>query len=345
MTGHNPFDQEFEGAKSGQYQEPEDKSKTTDWSSTISRGGTQSKELAVLSVEHRNLLVGDWLRTGDLGFIFAGRGLGKTWFSMNLARGIADKVAVGPWKTHQETQVLYLDGEMAPEDLKFRDGVLGQPTQNITYVNHEILFQRTGKFMNLANPDFQAGTLHYCLEKGFKVLFLDNLSTLSFGVDENKAIDWEVILPWLLALRRNHITVVFIHHAGRNNEMRGSSKREDPAFWVIRLDAPIEEGDRRGASFISRFTKWRNSAERPEAYQWHFIPAGEQDICVEFKECSAMYLFLQWIDSGLDTCSDIAMEMDVTKGYISRLAKKAESLGKIEIIKRRYRVLNRDATQ
>lgn len=305
----------------------------------MKKGKSRSEELSGLPVEHRQLLIGEWLRAGDLGFIFAGRGLGKTWFSMNLARGIAGQANVGPWKSHEHHQVLYLDGEMAPEDLKFRDGVLGKPTGNLTYINHEILFQRTGKFMNLADRDFQQGALDFCLEEDFKVLFIDNLSTLSFGVDENKALDWEIILPWLLSLRRNHITVIFIHHAGRNNEMRGTSKREDPAFWVIRLDAPIAGNERKGANFISRFTKWRNSAERPAAYEWNFMPLGSHDISIDCKQCDPMDLFLHWIDSGLDTCSDVATEMDVTRGYVSQLAKKAESLGLIEVKARRYRML------
>ena len=40
--------------------------------------------------------------------------------------------------------------------------------------------------------------------------------------------------------------------------MRGTSRREDAAFWVLRLDAMpdhTKEGD--GARFISRFTKSR----------------------------------------------------------------------------------------
>jgi hypothetical protein len=191
--------------------------------------------------------------------------------------------------------------------------------------------------MNLADHDFQEATLELCLERSFEVVFADNLSTLSFGIDENKALDWELILPWLLSLRRNHITVVFIHHAGRNNEMRGTSKREDPAFWVLRLDEPIEESKSDGAHFISRFTKSRNSIVRPVAYEWNFIPVGHDEICIDFKECRPLDVFLEWIESGLETCTDIAEEMDVNKGHVSRLAKKAQGLGLITIEGRRYR--------
>ena len=148
-----------------------------------------------------------------------------------------------------------------------RDYALGCPSENLTYINHEILFERTGRVMNLADPVFQKAVLDLCVAEGFKVLFLDNLSCLTSGVDENKGIDWEILLPWLLQLRRMHITVIFIAHAGRNNQMRGHSKREDPAFWIMRLDDPLDVNEgREGAHFITRFAKWR-SIQKPATYR------------------------------------------------------------------------------
>ena len=120
----------------------------------------------------------------------------------------------------RRVRVLYVDGEMAAVDIKFRDHALGEPTENLVYINHELLFERTGAIMNLADYWFQEGLLAYCIEERFTVLFLDNLSTLASGIDENKSIDWEIIQPWLLQLRRAGITVIFVHHAGRNNQMR-----------------------------------------------------------------------------------------------------------------------------
>ena len=88
------------------------------------------------------------------------------------------------------------------------------------------------------------------LKDGDKVVFLDNLSCLFSGVKENDADAWEVVLPWFLTLRRHRISVVVVHHSGRNKEMRGTSRREDAAFWVIRLDE-IEGEQRRGLFPVS----------------------------------------------------------------------------------------------
>ena len=307
------------------------------WRLAYQNGGSLSSELAALAITPRAPLVGSWLKSGDLGFIYAARGIGKSWLSMYLAKGLAAKIDVGPWKVHARARVLYLDGEMPPEDVRERDSLLGPPSDQLAYVNHELLFARTGKVMNMADLGFQSGTLEYCLEAGYNVLFADNLSTLASGVDENKSIDWELILPWLLTLPRNHITVIIVHHASRGGQMRGTSKREDPAFWILRLDEDSTAEDQIGARFISRFTKWRNAAALPETWRWHFRPIpGTGDIDITYQEASPLFVFIHWVASGLDTCSDIAAEIDCSRGYISKLARKASSLGRIRINGRRY---------
>jgi hypothetical protein len=312
------------------------------WHESLARGLCSSSQLASLDLPPRTPVLGDWLFEGDLGFIFAQRGIGKTWLGLDMAHGIAEQKDVGPWKTHSQKKALYLDGEMPPADIKKRDYALGKPSTNLSYVNHEILFEHTGKVMNLANIEFQNAVLKLCTEQEFSVLFLDNLSCLASGVNENDPMDWEKLLPWLLNLRRAHITVIFIAHAGRNNQMRGHSKREDPASWILRLDAPLEINEsKKGAFFISRFTKWR-SIQKPATYQWSYTPAGpnNEDVCIEFKTAAPIDVFRYLIESGMDTATDIADEMGVSKGYISQLATKAKNDGWLKIEKRRYHLKN-----
>lgn len=88
-----------------------------------------SSELASIDIRSPEPLVDDWLRGGDLGFIFAQRGIGKTWIGLDLAHGIAEKRDVGPWKVHTQAKCLYLDGEMPPADIKRRDYALGKPSE------------------------------------------------------------------------------------------------------------------------------------------------------------------------------------------------------------------------
>src|SRR5207302_2651011 len=132
---------------------------------------------------------------------------------------------------------------------------LSHEADDVEFLNHEILFERTGKVINITRPEVQQAITERCVATDVKVLILDNLSTLATGMKENDADAWELVNNWLLDFRRRKIAVVIVHHAGRNGEMRGTSKREDNVFWIIALDdAKKNADDKRGARFISYFT-------------------------------------------------------------------------------------------
>jgi putative DNA primase/helicase len=202
------------------------------------------------------------------------------------------------------------------------EGMNGE--ENLSVLNHEALFHLKAKTLNLADPVTQEVLTGILIETRVKVLLLDNLSCLFSGVKENDADDWEVVLRWFLTLRRHRIAVVLIHHSGRNKEtMRGTSRREDAAFWVIRLDE-IEDGERReGARFISRFTKDRNSQYEQAALEWNFKTSETGAVEITTAEASNIDVVVQWVADGLTSAQDIAHEMGVSKGTVSKWAKKA----------------------
>jgi hypothetical protein len=300
------------------------------------------EELDLTEVVPRPLLIDPWCSEGDLGFIFAARGLGKTWLGMHLAHCLASFKDFGPWKVSQTpSKILYMDGEMALADIKYRNHVLGGGRRrNLYYLNHEVLYERSGRTINLSDKELQQAIVEFCKQQAFNVLILDNLSCLISEVDENSAVDWERILPWLLSLRRNQITVIFIHHAGRSDDyMRGHSKREDPAAWIIHLKHPRNDPNQevQGAHFITSFDKYRNTADRPVDLEWNFSPINNaQDILVRFDECHPLDIFVEIVAQGVHQCKDIAEEMAISHVAVSRLARKAEAKGLIEIKKAKY---------
>jgi hypothetical protein len=288
-------------------------------------------KLAFIEVPPREPIVGDWFKQGDLGFIFGARGLGKTWLALHLSRQCAEGGQVGDWKVHKPRRVLYVDGEMPLDGIRERDAALTLvPAEGMFYLQHEALFHNTGRVLNLTNPAAQAALLEKCQRDEIEIVMLDNLSCLFAGIKENDADAWEQVLPWLLEMRRSRIAVVFIAHAGRNGFMRGTSRREDAAFWIISLGASKDTSEvQNGAKFIARFVKNRNTTEAGcQPLEWHFdLPKGETRARVNFKTVSTVQVFRQCIEDGLTSASDIADEMGISKGQVSKLATKGIAAG------------------
>jgi hypothetical protein len=192
--------------------------------------------------------------------------------------------------------------------------------------------------LNITKPEVQQAITQRCVNTGSKVLILDNLSTLASGMRENEADSWELVNNWLLDLRRRKIAVIIIHHAGRSGEMRGTSKREDNVFWIIALDdAKKNAEDKRGARFVSRFTKpSRNTQEDMPAFEWHFVTEPNGEVSISHKLAQTMDVFLGLVGDGVNECTAISEEMKISKPSVSRMAKQAEAAGKIIIKSRRY---------
>jgi biotin operon repressor len=290
-----------------------------------------------LKIEPRAKLIGDWFREGDLGILFAPRGLGKTFLALLMGQGISEKAPVGPWRVQADpVGVLFIDGEMPAELMQERVKSMEINSPLFTILNHEELFKKTDIVLNLTEKTTQTAITEICVKHKKKVLVLDNLSCLFQGVKENDADDWEKVLPWLLHLRRLGIAVIIVAHSGRNNAtIRGTSRREDAAFWIIRLDEVNVSGPRTGSRFISRFQKQRNSPEDPGAYEWWFEPDGDKTR-ITYKPASSEDVMLQLIKEGVGSASEIAEEMHVSKGQVSKMAKKLKDRGVITMEKRGY---------
>ncbi len=309
------------------------------WIDALNESVVTSSELRDLELVPRKKLLGDWFCEGDLGFIFAFRGVGKTWLALTIAQALSTGGKLGDWQARAPVKVLYVDGEMPPDLMRNRCAGLEAINVNLEFLNHEILFERTGKVLNITNPDVQRAITQRCVNSSTKVLILDNLSTLASGMRENEADSWELVNPWLLELRRRKIAVVIVHHAGRSGEMRGTSKREDNVFWIIALDDTKKNADdKRGARFISRFTKpSRNTQQEVPTYEWHLvIDEASGIVTISHKQAQTADVFRRLIEDGVTECNQIAQEMKVSSATVSRFAKKAIDAGWLRKVKREY---------
>jgi len=208
--------------------------------------------------------------------------------------------------------VLYIDGEMPYEIMKARIIALhGSVPEKFYFLSHEMPFQQNEASINLADMAPQEALTKFCLAKGIRLVILDNLSCLFGGIKENEADAWEPVNLWLLTLRRHRIAAIVVHHSGRNpNNMRGTSRREDNVFWIIRLEevADAKVTIAHGARFITRFTKNRGAPTDPLSYDWKVEPEGSDKVRVSFVEANSDDIIVGWVRDGITRATDIAKE-------------------------------------
>lgn len=295
-------------------------------------------ELADMTIPPKKRILGQWFKEADIGFLYAPRGLGKTWIVNVMANAIASGKKLEEWEAGEsEQKVLIIDGEMALQQTQDRAKRLQIKSPNLAILHHEHLFSESETSLNIADSETQQAIVDLCISESMKVLILDNLSSLAVGLKENESDDWEKILPWLLRLRRLNIATVIVAHANKSGLLRGTSRKEDCANWILQLSEDTSDAEEKdGARFLSRFEKNRNSTdtEAPNL-KWTFQKQGETTTCVN-RRFSSNDRMLDLIRSGITSNKDLVNELDVSKGAVTKMAKKLESEGYISITSGKY---------
>lgn len=196
-------------------------------------------EFMHLGTPKSQIILNPILKSGNLAMVYAKRGIGKSFFAISLAYAVATGRKFLRWEAENPAKVMYIDGEMPANILQERFTRIAKGfnddcdkyTKNIVIISADL--QETPS-INIANEDFQNFVERNLSD--VKLIILDNLSTLTC-VDEldNKA--WVNIQDWLLKLRKKGVAVIIIHHAGKNGEQRGISRREDILDCVIKISA------------------------------------------------------------------------------------------------------------
>jgi hypothetical protein len=97
------------------------------------------------------------------------------------------------------------------------------------------------------------------------LIIVDNISSLFRSGAENEAESWQPVQDWALELRRKGKAVLFVHHAGKSGQQRGTSKKEDILDVVINLKQPNGYQPELGACFEVHFEKTRHFAGEKSA--------------------------------------------------------------------------------
>jgi len=256
------------------------------------------------------------------------RGSGKTWFALSLADAITRRLNFGPWEADEAVPVMYVDGELPPGDLQERIFLLN-PTQEMKqplYIYNDCFMSSKGvKRASLLDVIWQNDLKDTLLDLGVKVVFFDNISSLSPEIDENKKSDWDPINQWLLELRFAGITSVLLHHTGKEGKQRGTSGREDNLDMVIMLKQPPDYTPEKGCDFTVSFSKARVSHKYlPLLVDIRFTMGTTPEGFVKWGWSNAKTAIRETVISMLkEGCNynDIIAATGITKGRISQIKK------------------------
>lgn len=295
-------------------------------------------DFARLKLPARTMVLDPILPTGGLGMLFAGRGIGKT----HVALGIAWAVSTGGeflrWHAPVPRDVLYVDGEMPQQALQDRLQAIRAADdcrpENDAFRLLCMDRQELGMSINLADVRQQKIIDAHLGETQFMVL--DNLSTLMNGGPENDAESWDAMQAWLLQLRRRGMTVLVVHHAGRNGSARGTSKREDVLDTIIQLRHPNDYNSADGARFEVHLTKARGVfGDQANAFEAKLETDEEGAgtwVCSDLENGAEEQLeaVLRLSNAG-KSVREVAKELELSKSSVDRLLQKAKRLSRAKL--------------
>ena len=176
---------------------------------------------------------------------------GKTVFGMSLGMHMCSGHDFLGWTCDKKIPIAYLESELPGETIRgIRNTVkLGMLDRNLTFdhsnyfpLNQDNLIEAGFKYgfsaiavakahgKDAAKDYGRRGRemiedwLHKIEKKTGKkpYYFLDNMTKLS-TIDENKAQDWNPFLNWGTDLKHKGFSGMFVHHANKGNEKKGSS--------------------------------------------------------------------------------------------------------------------------
>jgi hypothetical protein len=290
-------------------------------------------DFIAMELPPRDTIMAPWLMTQSLNMIYGWRGVGKTYVSLNICYAVACGGSFFNWKAEKPRRVLLVDGEMPAPVLQER----------LTGIIVSTGIEPEQGFLSIVTPDLQSGampdlstregqqTISAAAERvKAELIVLDNLSCLVRGERrENDAESWVGVSEWALLQRQVGRSILFIHHAGKEGQQRGTSKREDLLDTVIALRRPSDYDPAEGARFEIHYEKARHlsgtdvdpieakltvNEDGQSIWAWCSVSESTYDRVISFA------------NDGL-TQTEIAKKLGIDKSNVSRKWCKAKEDG------------------
>jgi putative DNA primase/helicase len=285
-----------------------------------------------MDMPERKELLSPWLPEQGLAMIHAERGIGKTFFALNVAYAVATGGQFLSFSAPEPRRVLYIDGEMPAAAMQERIMQLAvtNPYQGplLDIVTPDLQPKDQGS-INLSDPDYQQ-SLEPLIERA-SLIVVDNISTLVRGGKENEAESWLPVQEWALRQRAEGRSVLWVHHSGKGGKQRGTSRREDVLDTSICLRRPPDYSPDKGAVFEIHYEKSRGftgTDAQPLEASLEVDFRGHQIWAYRSLEASTYDRCCDLANEGMKN-HEIALELAIHKSNVSRHVKRGKQNGDI----------------
>lgn len=280
-----------------------------------------------MDIPPQEMLLAPIIAKQGLAMLYAYRGVGKTHVALNIAYAAASGGAFLKWRAPKPSRVLYIDGEMPAKAMQERLAVI---------VNSHDTELPSEDYLNIITPDYQElgipslSTLdgQAALENhldGIELLIVDNISTLCRGGKENDAESWIPVQEWALSLRKRGISVLFVHHAGKSGQQRGTTKREDTLDTVISLRHPSDYDPTEGARFEVHYEKTRNiSGDEANSFEAKLVIKDGISTWEVHDLRDARKLEIIRLNKEGMSYREIAADVSLSKSAVAKIIKQAK---------------------
>jgi len=285
-------------------------------------------EFLSMELPPRENLLNPWLPRSGLCMVYAKRGVGKTFFALEIAMTLAYGANFLSFTATKPVKVLYIDGEMPANTMQIRLAEIERrmPANEQMIEPFFITPDLQGDFMpDLSTLDGQESIREQADEAD--LIIVDNISTLGGSAKENEAESWIPLQQWALSLRKQGKSVLFVHHANKSGNQRGTSKREDVLDTVIALKHPSDYEPSDGACFELHFEKARGMVgDCVNPIKCWLTDEGWRYQSLEQNNYQRVVALA---NEGLSQ-KEIAIELELSKSQVSKLHKKARGLGEVK---------------
>ena len=276
-------------------------------------------DFVAADLPRRQTILSPILTSKTLALLYGPRGLGKTFAALGIAWAAASGGSFLGWQASRPHRVLYIDGEMAADELQQRLMQFGPPPPALELMVSDL---HRGAHADIA---YAQGLLDLIRNWGDpELVVIDNLASLA-GFTTGDSDRWHELQQGLIAQRRKGRAVLMVHHANKEGLQRGTSRREDLVDLVMAMRRPADYDPLQGARFEIHFEKARglhgSSVEPIEARlgtdelgrpHWHWQPAQVGDL----ERVAAL------LNDGMNP-NQIARKLGLTRAKAYRLRAKA----------------------